>query len=187
MKVTIDEVVCSNYDIAIEEVLIALLIRLKVDINNVLNSLIEEKEIYTLPNGNFKLDKDFDSKITQVLLSSDTTIPNSERCENLAIQMRALYPKGNSSSGYPWRGNLKDLTKRLQKFFKIYGNQTDEAILEATKKYVVHYNGNYTYMRTLKYFILKSEDGDNNSDLATWLENSEDIDDNNTDWTTSLV
>lgn len=186
MKVTIDETVCSNYDIIIEEVLVGLLVKIRADIDGVIADLIDKQEIKELPDGSLKLDKDFDSKITQVLLSSDTAIPTIERCENLAIQMRALYPKGNSSSGYPWRGNLKDLTKRLQKFFKIYGNYPDEAILEATKKYVTHYNGNYTYMRILKYFILKSDSGEENSDLATWLENSADMDENNTDWLTDV-
>ena len=94
--------------------------------------------------------------------------------------MRALYPRGNSSSGYPWRGNLRDLTKRLKKFFKLYGNWTDEEIINATQRYVSHYNGDYTYMRILKYFILKSDKGEEGSDLATWLENDTEV--NNDDW-----
>lgn len=180
MKVTIDETVCSNFDITIEEVLVGLLVRLKTNIDEVISSLIYEKELQELPEGHLRLDKDFDAKITQVLLNSDTSVPTPERCESLAIQMRALYPRGNSDSGYPWRGNLKDLTRRLQKFFKLYGNWTDEAIIDATQRYISHYNGNYTYMRILKYFILKTENGEENSDLATWLENDTEV--NNADW-----
>ena len=46
----------------------------------------------------------------------------------------------------------------MQKFFKLYGNKyTDEQILKATQDYVSSFNGNYSYMRVLKYFILKDE------------------------------
>ena len=60
--------------------------------------------------------------------------------------------------------------------------KSDEEILDATKRYVASFQGNYTGMRLIKYFILKddvkpSEDGQGHveqiSDLATFLENKE--------------
>ena len=57
---------------------------------------------------------------------------------------------------------------------------TEEEALEATKKYIESFNGNYTYMRILKYFILKDEvkigeEGNRYveqvSELANFLEN----------------
>ena len=71
--------------------------------------------------------------------------------------MRELFPKGMKVGNSAWRGNVRELKLRMQKFFKMYGNYDDEAILEATKRYVESFNGDYTYMRILKYFILKSE------------------------------
>lgn len=180
MKLVIDETVCNNFDISLEEVLVGLIFKLNIDTNSVIDSLMEKGALVTNQLGILKLDKYTEDRITQVLLNSDKEVPSDERCENLAIQMRALYPKGNNSSGYPWRGNLRDLTKRLKKFFKLYGNWTDEEIIDATQRYISHYNGDYTYMRILKYFILKSDKGEEGSDLATWLENDTEV--NNDDW-----
>ena len=180
MKLVIDETVCNNFDISLEEVLVGLIFKLNIDTNSVIESLMEKGALVSNKLGILKLDKYTEDRITQILLNSDKEVPSDERCENLAIQMRALYPKGNSSSGYPWRGNLRDLTKRLKKFFKLYGNWTDEEIINATQRYVSHYNGDYTYMRILKYFILKSDKGEEGSDLATWLENDTEV--NNDDW-----
>jgi len=62
-------------------------------------------------------------------------------------------------------------------------------------KYIDHFNGNYTYMRILKYFIMKSdrvimEDGSSHiediSELATWLENSSDVDNASESWLTDV-
>ena len=180
MKLVIDETVCNNFDISLEEVLVGLIFKLNIDTNSVIDSLMEKGALVANQLGVLRLDKYTEDRITQVLLNSDKEVPSDERCENLAIQMRALYPKGNSSSGYPWRGNLRDLTKRLKKFFKLYGNWTDEEIINATQRYVSHYNGDYTYMRILKYFILKSDKGEEGSDLSTWLENDTEV--NNDDW-----
>ena len=180
MKLVIDETVCNNFDISLEEVLVGLIFKLNIDTNSVIDSLMEKGALVANQLGVLRLDKYTEDRITQVLLNSDKEVPSDERCENLAIQMRALYPKGNSSSGYPWRGNLRDLTKRLKKFFKLYGNWTDEEIIGATQRYISHYNGDYTYMRILKYFILKSDKGEEGSDLATWLENDTEV--NNDDW-----
>ena len=74
------------------------------------------------------------------------------------------------------------IVKRLQKFIKIFGEEYKDydKILAAAKEYVDSFNGNYAYMRTLKYFILKDEikfndEGaryiDRTSDLATRMDN----------------
>lgn len=184
MKLIIDEKVCSDFDLDISETLIGILFRLKVSLDDVIENLKEKGYLVETINGHYKLSEYFDDRITRILLNSDKEIPNAERCENLAIQMRALYPKGNSSSGHPWRGNLRDLTKRLQKFFKLYGNWTDDEIIAATQRYISHFNGNYTFMRILKYFIIKAENGEELSDLATWLENDTEVDNDN--WLTDV-
>ena len=84
----------------------------------------------------------------------------------------------------------------MKKFFKLYGSYTDEQILEAARKYVASFNGNYSYMRVLKYFIWKDEvkiDGEGNryvdevSDLANWIENSGQANSLTSDWTSNLV
>ena len=106
-----------------------------------------------------------------------------------------IFPEGRKegSSQY-WRGNRKDITLRLKKFFKLYGNKwKDREILDAARRYIESFNGNYSYMRVLKYFIWKDErkmdeNGDMyidpKSDLATLLENEDTV--LSGDWTSEL-
>ena len=90
---------------------------------------------------------------------------------------------------YYYRCNNGEVVKKLKKFFSIYGDVSNEDILDATRRYVASFQGNYTNMRLIKYFILKddvrpTEDGNHVeqiSDLATFLENKGEEDDNNND------
>ena len=53
-------------------------------------------------------------------------------------------------------------------------NYSDEAILEAAQHYVNSMSSDTTYMRTLKYFILKqNENKEEISDLASYIESYE--------------
>jgi hypothetical protein len=74
----------------------------------------------------------------------------------------------------------------------------DEDILDATRRYVASFQGNYSGMRLIKYFILKDdvrqgEDGNHVeqiSDLATFLENKESEGEEgvtNEGWTTKMI
>ena len=137
----------------------------------------------------------YDERLSSVLLDSDKDRQPQDRIELLASQMMELFPalKKAGSSQY-FRGNRKDITLRLKKFFKLYGNRfSNSQILEATKKYVESFNGNYTYMRVLKYFIWKDErrtdsEGvgyiDEVSDLASYIEN--DGKEFNKEWTANI-
>jgi hypothetical protein len=71
---------------------------------------------------------------------------------------------------------------KLKKFFVSYGDYPDEEILDATKRYVASFRGNYQYLKLLKYFISKNEDEEDenglrhkveHSYLADYLENKE--------------
>ena len=72
---------------------------------------------------------------------------------------------------------------KLKKFFKMYGNYTDDDIVDATKRFIASFNGNYKYLPLIKYFIIKNKkvmDEDDSyhvvevSPLADFLENKED-------------
>lgn len=201
MKYTIDEAVCKNHSITLAEVLAILLLKeCNGDLAFILSHLCQTEKVVP---GNLEDIEEaaklyptmhWDDEVCSVLLESDKTVPESERIKNLVSQMRELFPKGMKIGSASWRGNMRELTLRMQKFFKIYGDFSDEKILEATKRYVESFNGNYTYMRILKYFILKSEtksyvDDNGNpinqieemSELANFLEN-EDESSTNKDW-----
>ena len=79
-----------------------------------------------------------------------------------------------------------------------YGEYSDEQIIQATKAYVDSFNGNYTYMQLLKYFIWKNKvtgeevvrgrivgEVEKQSQLAAWIEDAPEKTVNN-DWDVTL-
>lgn len=201
MKITIDEEVCTNMGMTISEVLAVLLVKTDVDIGELFNSL-KEKEVLvpknTLLGESLFITQKWDDIVCNILLTSENTIPSEDRIEKLASELMQIFPKGKKEgTNTYWRGNLKDTKLKLKKFFKLYGTKyTDEQIIEATKKYVDSFNGNYSFMRVLKYFIwkdIKKQDSEGKyyieevSDLATLIENIDQDDFSLNDWTVNLA
>lgn len=78
----------------------------------------------------------------------------------------------------------------MKSFYAKYGDYPDEDILDAERRYVARWNGNYQQVgfRQLKYFIFKKdkETGEITSPLLDFLENKESEEDvveiNSDDW-----
>lgn len=198
MKISIDEEVCKRYNISISEVLALLLIKSDVNISYLFSNLEDKKMIIKdIINNTYLITQRWDDVLCSVLLDSDSSKEKSDRVENLALKLMAIFPKEKKAGTcHYFRGNKKDITLKLKKFFKLYGGQySDEQILNAAKNYVDSFNGNYSYMRILKYFIWKDEKKINEegkayieetSDLATWIEN-EGQSEHNSEWTGELI
>ena len=196
MNININEEICKKYGLDVSEVLAVLLIKTCNDIPK-LFSILEEKEIVVrdLLQG-YMVTQRWDDVVSTILLDSDVKAPSPDRLENLATQLMEIFPKQKKlGTCHYFRGNRKDIILRLKKFFKLYGKYTDEQIVTAAKKYVESFNGDYSYMRILKYFIWKDEvkinsEGDRYvdevSDLANWIENAGQEEDLRNDWTSSL-
>ena len=196
MDININEEICKKYGLDVSEVLAVLLIKTCNDIPK-LFSILEEKEIVVrdLLQG-YMVTQRWDDVVSTILLDSDVKAPSPDRLENLATQLMEIFPKQKKlGTCHYFRGNRKDIILRLKKFFKLYGKYTDEQIVTAAKKYVESFNGDYSYMRILKYFIWKdevkinSEGGryvDEVSDLANWIENAGQEEDLRNDWATTL-
>ena len=196
MDININEEICKKYGLDISEVLAVLLIKTCNDIPK-LFSILEEKEIVVkdILQG-YMITQKWDDTVSTILLDSDVKTPSSDRIENLAIQLMEVFPKQKKvGTCHYFRGNKKDIILRLKKFFKLYGKYTDEQIITAAQKYVESFNGDYSYMRILKYFIWKDEvkinsEGDRYvdevSDLANWIENAGQEENLRNDWATTL-
>lgn len=198
MTYTIDEKICNKKGLDLPSVLAIMLVKTGVNITSLFDELLK-KEILVrdLFSSEFLVTQKWDDICSSVLLESDTSIPTEERLETLVVQLMDLFPRGKKPANTPiyWRGNKKDNKLRMQKFFKLYGNKySDDQIIDATRRYVESFNGDYSYMRTLKYFIWKDSKKLNSegnmyieevSDLATWIENEgqEDLDNA---WTSTL-
>ena len=202
MKITIDEKTCLKHKMTVQEVLFALAFRISK--RDTLSNMLA-REILVDVGGQMQVTQHWSDVLDEIMADSSGTIEKSdEELLKLAQQMRELYPQGKMKdrfgrpTPYYYRCNNGEVVKKLKKFFTIFGNVSDEEILDATKRYVASFQGNYTGMRLIKYFILKddvkpSEDGQGHveqiSDLATFLENKESEEEvvNNEDWTTKLI
>lgn len=197
MNIAISEEICRKNELKPEELLAILLVKTGTDIPKLFNSLIEKQILVKDIFGGYMVTQRWDDVTSTILLDSDKNKQSPERIENLAVQLAEIFPKEKKAGTcHYFRGNKKDTILRLKKFFKLYGSYTDEQILEAARKYVASFNGNYSYMRVLKYFIWKDEvkiDGEGNryvdevSDLANWIENSGQTNSLASNWTSNLV
>ena len=180
MKYCIEENVIQRHHLSINELLGLMLFKNGCNPQQLINGMLERELIVQDMFGNYIVTQHWDDELQKVLLESDAEIPKDNDLNYLVVQLREIFPKGIKTGSAAWRGNKREITLRLQKFFKIYDKYTDEELISATKKYVESFNGNYTYMRILKYFILKDEikvgeDGvryvEQVSELANFLEN----------------
>lgn len=195
MIYNINESICTKKGMDLPSLLAVLLVKTGVDINELFNTLVE-KEVLVNDDSGYLVTQRWDRVVTDILASSDKTLPSEAEILELADNLMKVFPSGRKegTASY-WRGNRREIKERLQKFFKLYGNKySSEEVLDAARRYVGSFNGQYTYMRVLKYFIWKSdkkidEEGkgyvEEVSDLASFMENAEQ-EDLTDDWNTSL-
>lgn len=201
MKITIDEDACKKVKLSLPEVLMIILVKTGVNIETLLKQMKEKQilvEEHTLLGTNLLVTQRWSDLSDKALLSADKSVPDNKRLENLAKSLMEVFPAGKKegTSQY-WKGNLRDNTLRLAKFFKLYGDKyTDEQMIEAAKNYVSSHNGKYQYMRVLKYFIWKDTRKVNSegegyieevSDLAAFIENAKDEKNLKDDWMSTMV
>lgn len=109
----------------------------------------------------------------------------------IADKLRNLYPEGRKpGTSYMWRDTTRVIAKKLLTTLRKYKlTPTDEQLIAATKTYIDSFNGDYSYMQLLKYFISKQviKDGvaEETSQLASYLQNKQ-SDSQNTEWVTTL-
>lgn len=198
MNYIINEDICKKKGMDLPSLLAVLLVKTGVKIPELFNNLIEKQVLVKdMFSDGFLVTQRWDSVCSDILLSADKSVPSDERLLHLVDKLMEIFPKGKKEgTTVYWRGNKKDNKERLQKFFKLYGNKySDEQILHATSEYVKSFNGQYNYMRALKYFIWKDvrkTSSDNEgyieevSDLASYIENEGQEEDLKNDWTSTL-
>lgn len=197
MKITIDDKVCLKHKLSVEETLIALAVKYGKNIKEAYENLLN-KEVLLKDDENTYITQHWNDVLDEILVDSSGAIDNEERLKNLANRMKEVYPKGKMpGTPYYYQCNTREIMLKLKKFFKIYGNYADDDIVDATKRFVASFNGNYKFLPLIKYFIFKDklvmgEDEQQHvsseSPLATFLENKEDSDvvAASDDWLTSV-
>lgn len=177
MKITLDEKTCLKNKLTLQEALIATAVSLG-GYDKTLNNMI----LRGIVNGSHtEVLSDWESIIKKLTDNEDS------RFEELALQVQTCFPKqkmiypNGLASPFYFRCNKTEIKNKLKKFIEVYGEVSDEDIIDATKRYVASYAPKgYRGMRLAKYFIIKDDrklSADDEvhveqlSDLATFLEN----------------
>lgn len=193
MNISINEKILDKYSLTLEEFLVLFLCSRECDIEATIKMLIMkgivDRDIYN--NVSAVVSNNTKELVASIIIDSEPAVINKdEEFDALAEKMRELYPAGKKAgSTYYWRDSVPVISRKLKTLVAKFGVQlTEEKVLEATQRYIDSFNGNYTYMQLLKYFILKTDKltGEIRSELLSYLENAGQ-EDNNEDWTSSLV
>ena len=191
MKLIIDSKACENNGLTLEEFIILFLFTKKVDINEIINSLVEKKiagkDLFS--DNSLVLGSKTKQLIEKIILESNDSVKNNtERIKNLAKTLQDMYIQGKKAGTQDYfKGSSAEIIQRLKRFFAEYGEFTDEQIIEATKKYIASFNGDYKFAQLLKYFISKKVDGERGSRLLSYIENANQKESQQTiDWENEL-
>lgn len=177
MKITLDEKTCLKHKFTLQEALIATAVSMG-NYKSVFDNMINRHVLGIMGQS---VDSKWKDTIKNLIDTED------KRFEALAIKVQECFPKqkmiypNGSISPFYFRCNKGEIKNKLKKFIEIYGDVTDEDIIDATKRYVASYAPKgYRGMRLAKYFIIKDDkklSADDEvhveqlSDLATFLEN----------------
>ena len=184
---TLDEKVCLKHKLTLQESLIALAVRAG-STNEAVKNLLA-REVLVERNGEFLVTQHWSDVLDEVLCDSSNNglDLSDERLLALAVKVQECFPKmkmryaSGQESPFYFRCNKTEIKNKLKKFLTLYGETSDEDIIDATKRYVATYeHKGFLGMRLAKYFILKDDrklSADEEvhveqlSDLATFLEN----------------
>lgn len=187
MKVTLDEKQCLKNKLTLQETLIALAVRAG-DVKKVVDNLLA-REVIVERNGEYLITQHWNDVVEVILCDSQNNglDLSDERLLALAVKIQECFPKqkmryaNGQESPFYFRCNKAEIKNKLKKFLTIYGEVSDDDIIDATKRYVATYTSKgYLGMRLAKYFILKDDRKigadevvhvEQLSDLATFLEN----------------
>lgn len=192
MKLIIDSDACLNNGTCIGEVLLLYEYALNIFPESMKQSLIDKGYItnagdlfgrYTATDKAVKL-------LDNVL--ADSSVDDDTKITELAIKLKELYPKGKKEgTNQFWADGVSIIVKRLKIFYKKYGFYNNDIIIKATEDYIKSFNGDYRFMKTLKYFLWsekvnKAGEVEPTSDLLTYIENADEVDELNNDWLNEL-
>lgn len=196
--INLNKEIALQNGVTIGEVLLLLGIHNKVNFDESKMGLIQKGLITADRNDLFqrigwRLTNKGAEILDSVIMDSGKQQESDDRLIQLATKLKEIFPKGKKDgTNYYWTEGVSLIARRLKLFFRKYGDTfTDEQIIQASERYVKGFNGNYQYMRLLKYFILKEKVGaggevEGDSELISYIENSGQEEDLRNDWTSSL-
>lgn len=177
MNIAINDEILNNHGLSLSEfACILYYLDGNIDIlNKELCEKVWEKGFLIKVVDGFKIDNNKFSEIETMVAKATIVQSKGDRFLSLANALREVFPTGKKpGTNYYWRDSPDIIAQRLGVYFKKYGNKySDEQIINAAKRYVESFNGNYQFMQLLKYFISKQnkQTGEVNSEMASYLAN----------------
>jgi hypothetical protein len=186
-KVSINKDVLEKNNLSMNEFLVLLLTYNKANIQEVKQSLVEKGLAdFSVFDDELVISSTTKDLITSITIDSDVKVLSKDKeFKELADKLKELFPKGKKAgTTYMWRDSTAVIARKLKTLVVKYDYQfTEEQAIKATKAYVESFNGDYTYMQLLKYFILKSlPDGEIKSDFMSYIENEGQEDELSDNW-----
>ena len=190
-KVSINKDVLEKNNLSMDEFLVLLLTYNKANIQEVKQSLVEKGLAdFSVFDDELVISSTTKDLITSITIDSDVKVLSKDKeFKELADKLKELCPKGKKAgTTYMWRDSTAVIARKLKTLVVKYDYQfTEEQAIKATKAYVESFNGDYTYMQLLKYFILKSlPDGEIKSDFMSYIENEGQEDELSDNWLTEM-
>ena len=180
MNISINDKVLEKYNLSLQDFLVLYLCYEEVNIEDTINSLIDRGIADRDLNSNVTavISNNTKDLITAIIIDSDkAVISKDEEFNALAEKLRELYPEGKKpGTTYYWRDSVPMIARKLKTLVAKFGAKfTEEEAINATKKYIDSFNGDYRYMHLLKYFLLKldKESGDMKSEFLSILQNKD--------------
>lgn len=182
MKWSIDIETVNKFNLCAEEYLLLLFLSSKkMSIEDCLSSLEKKDLIWrdSKNNNNIEVYEKTIRLVDDILLDSDKAVKDKQtNYEVLADILRDIFPKGTKQgTHYSWRGSTIEIARKLKNLVVKYNCKfSNEEAIKATKAYIASFNGDYRYMKLLKYFLLKTPTNNNGdieieSEFMSWLEN----------------
>ena len=188
MKITINTDVLRKYNLSLGQFIVLLTSYYSLDCQRIHDELIRmklaEKDLFKgFPPVLSDNTKNLIAKI--MVESDDRAVQSGIDFDSLAETLQAYYPEGNKpGKTYSWRGNKEEIAQKLRTLVVKYNfTFTEEEAMTAIDEYVGSFKAPYTYMHTLRNFILytKKENGkyEMESQFMTIIENNRENEDNN--------
>lgn len=127
--------------------------------------------------------------LNTIIIDSDNDPSKEDSLEELAKSLKVIFPKGKKEgTNIYWAEGEQMIIRRLKMFFKKYeSTYTSQQIIDAAQKYVDSFNGNYKFMRVLRYFIFKEDNEGGKSELINYVENAGEEENLRNDWATVMI
>ena len=181
MKITIDTDILRNYNLSLGQYLVLLVSYYNLDCQKIHDELVEKK---LAERDLFKgfppvLSDNSKNLIAKIIIESDEKLEDCDiDFENLAMRLQEIYPDGiKPGKTYSWRDSVEVIAQKLRTLAVRYDFQfSEEQAINATREYVDSFKPPYTYMNTLRNFLLhvKKDEGGYSieSNFMTIVENN---------------